>query len=153
MRTLIGMAVAWAVAVLTAFLAGCIYAVTLMEGERLKVFNALLSGDKDASNILLFVGGATAIAAAVAALVAMIVLAWPLEILLRYYKHVSRRSYLIAGVAIGIVVALAIVAWEIGFNPLAVNSDYALEVISILVASPIAMVTLWLIVRPDRGHT
>ena len=153
MRTLLGMVMAWITSVATAFLAGCIYAFTLMGGDAADVVNAAGTERKDALTFLFFVGGTTAIAAAVVAVITIVTIAWPLTRILRHLGSVSRSAYVVAGFVASVVIASAIVVLQLSFGRLAVQSEYYFEVVTVLIVGPIAMLTLWLIVRPDRNST
>jgi hypothetical protein len=150
MRTLAGFAVAWATSVAVAFAAGCIYAVALMHGHAVGFLKAVGAGQKDALNIFLFVGGTTAIAAAAIALLVIFVIAWPLYLLSKKLQRVSRPQYIAAGLAIAAVVVAVLLSLQLAFSPLAVGSEYYLEIVTILVGGPAATLAFWSVVRPDR---
>lgn len=145
-RTVTGFAAAWGASVAVAFLVGCAFA-PFMGNDALPLLKAAASGHKDALEIFLFVGGTSAIAAAVVAFLAVVFIAWPLYLASRRLQHVNLRLYILAGFGIALAVSAILLALQYMIRDFP-GTGLWLEYVAIIIAGPIATLTFWIVVRP-----
>lgn len=153
LRMLAGFVAAWAASVSVAFLAGCVFAL-FMGNDAIELFKAAASGNKDALNIILFVGGTSAMAAGVVAFLATVFIAWPLYFFSRKLHHVTLCLYVLVGVGIALVVSVILLALQHLIRDFPGGGVW-FQFAAIIVAGPIATLTFWAIVRPggtDRNQ-
>lgn len=148
-RVLAGFAAGWSAAVAVSFFVGCIFALFMTNGP-LDLFEAAVSGEMDALNIFLFVGGASAAAAAPVALLAVVLIAWPLYLASKRFQSVHLGLYIVAGFGIAFVVMGVLLFLEHEFNPLG-PFGYWVESVEIVIAGPVGALTFWAITRSRQA--
>lgn len=147
-RTLVGFTAAWCASIAVAFLVGCIFAL-FMGNKAGQLLNAAVYGNKDAVNVFLFVGGTSAMAAAVIAFLAAIFIAWPLYLASRRLRHVTLNLYVLAGFGMALVVSGVLLAFQHVIRDFP-GSGLWFEYVAILIAGPVATLTFWIITKPGQ---
>lgn len=107
----------------------------------------------DTGNFVVFAVAVTATAVCftvIPALFGIFVLVWPFHLWSERRRRVSRGHYLAGGLGIAVVAGLPYLGLQIGLRMDAPLGIYCGEAVAILVAGPVAMLTFWAIVRPDR---
>ncbi|GEM_PF-6867433 len=145
MRPLTSMGAAWAASVSVAFLGGCAYAMVLMHATP---FHGTTDGET--WKVLLFIGGATAIAAAIIAAIAMLFMAWPIHLLLLKSRRTSSIHYSAAGLIMSLIILVILVGLQAAFEPLAIHGDYIFEILIVLITGPVAMLVFHLTLQQHR---
>jgi len=149
-RVFVGLLAAWGTAVAVGAVAACIFVAWLVKmgaQDSGAFLGAAASGPKDALTILLLAAITGAADAAPIAFVGIFGLAWPLYLRLRKFPGARLRHYLAAGLAVAAVIDAALIGlhdWS------KIDLKYYAEILAIPVAGPMAMLTFWLVVRPDR---
>jgi hypothetical protein len=147
-RTVFGFVAAWVSAVGIAFVVGCVVA-PFMVYDAGEFALAALSGDKDAWDIMLFIGGACAIAASVIGVLAGLFIALPLYLASRRLRHPTLRMHLMAGLGISWVVAAILFGLQHLTRDFPGTGLY-FPYTAILIAGPIATLVFWLIAKPMK---
>lgn len=138
-----GLVVAFATAVIVAFLGGCIYAVIegTPEGGTFKL-------TADALEFMFFVGGAAASFAAPIAAIAAFALGLPLFRFCVSRNYASPLVYVGGGILISLVVAGLFAATHYFAGFLGPGPDIRLGICAALAAGPISALAFWFVVRP-----
>jgi hypothetical protein len=144
-----GFVVAWMASVAVAFLSGCLHSIYMERGHVAEFLEGMGAAKRDALTAFFLVGFVAAMAAALIAALAAVFIAWPMYLAARRYKVCSLFAYLSAGIIISLIVIFIILPAQRYLDTL-LPSDYLLEIISILIAGPVAAMSFWLVARPDR---
>lgn len=120
-----------------------------MGNDALELLKAAAFGDKDANNILLFVGGTSAIAAAVVAFLAAVFIGLPLFMASKKIQRGTLRLYVIAGFCIALAVSGILLALQQLIHDFP-STDVGFEYIAIFIAGPIATLVFWIVVHSGR---
>jgi hypothetical protein len=132
-----------------AFVAGCLHSIHMESGHVAEFLKGITSGNREALTTFFLVGLVAAIAAALISALAIIFIAWPLYLAARRHRVLSLNAYLFSGLLVSLLVTGILLITQRYLDPL-LPSDYKLEVISILIAGPLAAMSFWLVARPDR---
>jgi len=150
-RALAGFISGWAVSVLIAFVFGFLFSFYMLEGHRIDFIKAIGHSSADAHDVLLFVAGTIAVAAAIVSLALTIFIAAPLYFVSVYKQKTSMRVYVVAGLIIASSAAVVIITIQQLAFPQAVPEVYWLEFVSLIMAGPAYTTTFWMLVLKNTG--
>lgn len=148
-RVILGFVGALGSVMVLTFVAAYIYA-TFGNQDAWEFVAATLSGNKESWQIVLAVWAVAAVIAMPITLLTITFLAAPLVYLSIKFRRTSILDYAGAGIAIALLdIALFALQQSLSSTGL-LEADFHFAAGAIAIAGPVAMLTLWKVVRPDR---
>lgn len=148
-RLLTGFVLAGLAAVFAAFVGGCIYAVLISNEDALTTFRKVILEGEPALKVFLYVGGISALVAAMVASVTIILVGIPLYSWAKRPRYASLGTYLATGVVVSMVLVVILALGHV-FHTFLLEGDFWFSVVLLVVGGQISTLTFWAFVRPDR---